>query len=94
MTVSELSTNCPIRVRMGYYYINRKNSMADRIIDRDKLQDLYINEIIDGMDVKDLCALVYDYMDQNLESYSVNELIAEVEEYYPELLEESEANAS
>ena len=43
---------------MGYYYINRKNSMADRIIDRDKLQDLYINEIIDGMDVKDLCALV------------------------------------
>ena len=92
MTVSELSTNCPIRVRMGYYYINRNNSMADRIIDRDKLQDLYINEIIDGMDVKDLCALVYDYMDQNLESYSVNELIAEVEEYYPELLEESEAN--
>lgn len=66
--------------------------MADRIIDRDKLQDLYINEIIDGMDVKDLCALVYDYVDQNLESYSVNELIAEVEEYYPELLEESEAN--
>jgi len=66
--------------------------MADRIIDRDKLQDLYINEIIDGMDVKDLCALVYDYMDHNLESYSVNELIAEVEEYYPELLEESEVN--
>lgn len=92
MTVSELSTNRPIRARMGYYYINRKNSMADRIIDRDKLQDLYINEIIDGMDVKDLCALVYDYMDQNLESYSVNELIKEVEEYYPELLEESEAN--
>jgi hypothetical protein len=92
VTVSELSTNCPIRARMGYYNINRKNSMADRIIDRDKLQDLYINEIIDGMDVKDLCALVYDYMDQNLESYSVNELIAEVEEYYPELLAESEAN--
>ena len=92
MTVSELSTNRPIRARMGYYIINRKNSMADRIIDRDKLQDLYINEIIDGMDVKDLCALVYDYMDQNLESYSVNELITEVEEYYPELLEESEAN--
>jgi len=93
VTVSELSTNCPIRARMGYYIINRKNSMADRIIDRDKLQDLYINEIIDGMDVKDLCALVYDYMDQNLESYSVNELIAEVEEYYPELLVESEANS-
>ena len=92
MTVSELSTNCPIRVRMGYYYINRKNSMADRIIDRDKLQDLYIETIIDGMDHKDLWAFVYDTMNQNLESYSVNELIAEVEDYYPELLEESEAN--
>lgn len=66
--------------------------MADRIIDRDKLQDLYIETIIDGMDHKDLWAFVYDTMNQNLESYSVNELIAEVEEYYPELLEESEAN--
>ena len=77
---------------MGYYYINRKNSMADRIIDRDKLQDLYIETIIDGMDHKDLWAFVYDTLNQNLESYSVNELIAEVEEYYPELLAESEAN--
>lgn len=92
MTVSELSTNCPIRVRMGYYYINRKNSMADRIIDRDKLQDLYIETIIDGMDHKDLWAFVYDSLDKNLESYTVNELITEVEDYYPELLEESEAN--
>ena len=66
--------------------------MADRIIDRDKLQDLYIETIIDGMDHKDLWAFVYDTMNQNLESYSVNELIAEVEDYYPELLEESEAN--
>ena len=77
---------------MGYYYINRKNSMADRIIDRDKLQDLYIETIIDGMDHKDLWAFVYDSLNQNLESYSVNELITEVEEYYPELLAESEAN--
>lgn len=92
MTVYKLSTNCPIRVRMGYYYINRKNSMADRIIDRDKLQDLYIERIIDGMDHKDLWAFVYDSLDKNLESYTVNELITEVEDYYPELLEESEAN--
>ena len=77
---------------MGYYYINRKNSMADRIIDRDKLQDLYIERIIDGMDHKDLWAFVYDSLDKNHESYTVNELITEVEDYYPELLEESEAN--
>lgn len=66
--------------------------MADRIIDRDKLQDLYIERIIDGMDHKDLWAFVYDSLDKNLESYTVNELITEVEDYYPELLEESEAN--
>ena len=59
----------------------------DNIIDRDELQDAYINEIIDGMDIKDLMRLVYDQLEHNLERYSVNELIAEVEEYYPHLLE-------
>ena len=58
----------------------------DNIIDRDELQDAYINEIIDGMDIKDLMRLVYDQLEHNLERYSVNELIAEVEEYYPHLL--------
>ena len=64
------------------------NSMTDNIIDRDNLQDAYINEIIDGMDIKDLMRIVYDNLEQNLEQYSVDELIEEVEEYYPHLLEE------
>jgi hypothetical protein len=59
----------------------------DNIIDRDELQDAYINEIIDGMDIKDLMRLVYDQLESNLEKYSVDELIEEVEEYYPHLLE-------
>ena len=63
------------------------NSMTDNIIDRDELQDAYINEIIDGMDIKDLMRIVYDNLEQNLEQYSVDELIEEVEEYYPHLLE-------
>ena len=63
------------------------NSMTDNIIDRDNLQDAYINEIIDGMDIKDLIRIVYDNLEQNLEQYSVDELIEEVEEYYPHLLE-------
>ena len=62
----------------------------DNIIDRDALQDTYINEIIDGMDMKDLIRIVYDNLESNLDSYTVDELIAEVEEYYPHLLEESE----
>ena len=68
------------------------NSMSDNIIDRDNLQDAYINEIIDGMDIKDLMRIVYDNLEQNLEQYSVDELIEEVEEYYPHLLEESNIN--
>mgnify|MGYP003121335627 FL=1 len=64
------------------------NSMTDNIIDRDNLQDAYINEIIDGMDIKDLMRIVYDNLEQNFETYSVDELIQEVEEYYPHLLED------
>jgi len=66
--------------------------MADRIIDRDSLQDNYIESIIDGMDHKTMYAFVYDNLNDHLDKYSVNELIHEVEEYYPELLEESETN--
>ena len=58
----------------------------DNIIIRDELQDAYINEIIDGMDLKDLIRILYDNLEQNLEKYTVDELIEEVEEYYPHLL--------
>ena len=59
----------------------------DNIVMRDELQDAYINEIIDGMDLKDLIRIVYDNLEQNLEQYTVDELIEEVEEYYPHLLD-------
>ena len=60
---------------------------TNNIVMRDELQDAYINEIIDGMDLKDLIRIVYDNLEQNLEQYTVDELIEEVEEYYPHLLE-------
>ena len=60
---------------------------TDNIVMRDELQDAYINEIIDGMDLKDLIRIVYDNLESNLEKYTVDELIEEVEEYYPHLLE-------
>ena len=59
----------------------------DNIIDRDTLQDAYINEMIDSMDIKDLMALVYDMMNVEFDKYSVDELIEEVEYNYPHLLE-------
>ena len=68
------------------------NSMTDNIIDRDKLQEDMINRIIDGMDIDGLCQLAYDYLNENYDKYSVDELITEVEEYYPHILEESNTN--
>ena len=60
----------------------------DNIIDRDELQANYINTILDGMDIKDMMRILYDQFDDNLNNYTVDELIGEVKEYYPELLEE------
>ena len=62
--------------------------MTDNIIDRDALQANYINRVLDDMDIKDMMAILYDYMDVEFDKYSVDELIEEVEEYYPHLLEE------
>ena len=71
---------------------NHTNSMTDNIIDRDNLQDAYIKALIDGMDFKTMEVFVYDTINENLESYSMKELIEEVENYDPELLEESNTN--
>ena len=63
-------------------------TVQDNIIDRDELQANYINTILDGMDIKDMMAILYDQFDENLDKYTVTELIEEVKEYYPELLED------
>jgi hypothetical protein len=55
----------------------------DKIIDRDQLQDSMINQILDDMDIKTMMAILYDNMSESYDKYSVDELIAEVEEYYP-----------
>ena len=57
-------------------------------MDRHELQETYIQQLIEGMDFKTMECFVYDTLKENLSSYSDEELISEVEEYYPELLEE------
>ena len=69
-----------------------QHSMTDNIIDRDQLQDAMINQILDDMDIKTMMAILYDNMSNNYDSYTVDELIEEVKEYYPHLLEESVIN--
>ena len=63
--------------------------MTDTIIDRDQLQDDLITRIIDDMDLKTMWACLYDYMNESYDKYSVNEIIAEAEEYYPDLMDQS-----
>ena len=59
----------------------------DNIIDRDELQQDLIDRIVDDMDLKTLMQLVAEQLDHNYDSYTVDELIEEVQEYYPDLLE-------
>ena len=68
------------------------NSMTDNIIDRDELQDNLINQILDDMDIKTMMAILYDNMSESYDKYSIDELITEVKEYYPHILEESDTN--
>jgi hypothetical protein len=77
---------------MTFFHPNHsimQTETMDNIIDRDKLQDAYIRDLIYGMDEKSMEAFVYDTMNDNLDKYSVDELIEEVEEYDPDMMEES-----
>ena len=68
---------------------NHTNPMTDNIIDRDKLQQNLVDQILDDMDLKTLMQLVSEQLDASYDMYTVDELIAEAKVYYPELLKES-----
>ena len=68
------------------------NSMTDNIIDRDKLQQELVNAMIEGMDFKTMWQVLDSYMMESFDKYTDEELMEEVKEYYPELLEESNTN--
>lgn len=55
--------------------------------DRQALVEAYIDRLLDNMSTKDLLRIVGDQMEENLISYTDDELISEVESYYPDLLE-------
>ena len=58
-------------------------------MNRSELQQELVNNMIDGMDFKTMWQVLYDFMDQSYDKYTDEELIEEVKEYYPELLEEN-----
>ena len=56
--------------------------------ERDTLIQSYIDRVIDNMNTKDLIRVVWEQLEENLSLYSDEELKSEIEDYYPELLEE------
>ena len=56
---------------------------------RAQLIENYATLIVEGMDMDTLVSFAYDTLVGNLESYDDAELIKEVTEYNPELLEET-----
>ena len=67
-----------------------KFPVTENIVDRDQLQAAYINRVLDDMDIKDMMAILYDYMDVEFDKYTVDELIEHVEEYYPDLIDDND----
>ncbi len=54
---------------------------------RNELVEAYVDRVLDNMSTKDLIRIVGDQLEENLSAYTDAELIAEIDEYYPDLLE-------
>ena len=55
-------------------------------MNRSELQNEFIQQMLDDMDIKTMKALLYDMLDESYDKYSEKELIREVEELYPHIL--------
>ena len=62
--------------------------MTDNIIDRDALQEKLIQWDLNQMSLEDLKEYFVNMQNAELDSLSVDELIAEVEQYNPTLLQD------
>ena len=69
-------------------FVHLHQKLPQRSMNRSELLDTYIETIIDGMDHKTMYQYVYDMLEQNFETYSEEELVTEVKEYYPHILED------
>ena len=61
-------------------------------MNRSELQTTMIKQIVDDMDIKTMEAILRDYLDEDYDKYSDEELMEEVKEYYPHILEEDDTN--
>jgi len=59
-------------------------------MNRSEIQQELINNMIDGMDHTTMWQVLFDFMDESYDKYTDDELMEEVNEYYPHILEEEE----
>ena len=57
-------------------------------MNRSELQQQLIDEMIDGMDYKTMWQILDSYMMESYDKYTDEELMEEVKEYYPHILED------
>lgn len=57
-------------------------------MNRSELQQQLIDEMIDGMDHKTMWQILDSYMMESYDKYTDEELMEEVKEYYPHILED------
>jgi hypothetical protein len=55
--------------------------------DLSTLVERYAEQLMDSMDMKTMEQFVFDTLVENLTNYSEEELITEISDHYPELLE-------
>ena len=60
-----------------------------KLMNKAELIDAYAQQLLDSMDSKTMEQFVYDTLVENLTNYTEEELITEVTDYYPELLEDN-----
>jgi len=63
--------------------------MNQTVMNREQLQDRYIRADIDAMDLDDMYTILYDLLDEKLSTVSDEELMEDVKEYHPDLLEQN-----
>jgi hypothetical protein len=56
--------------------------------DLSTLVERYAEQLMDSMDMKTMEQFVFDTLVENLTNYTEEELITEISDHYPELLEE------
>jgi hypothetical protein len=61
------------------------------MLDRNLLIEEYASRIVEGMDMDDMYNFVYETLVERLDDYTDTDLVNEVSEYYPDLVEDVDA---